>query len=71
MASHFYRLLYRFRMRAYAEALFRRSGHEKQETLWLQCSLMRLGSELRQSDHWSSTAGQPVRDAAEAIVSPI
>ncbi|ODM76408.1 hypothetical protein A6X20_13950 [Bradyrhizobium elkanii] len=71
MACHFYRLLYRFRMRAYAETLFRRSRHEKQERLWLQCSLMRLGSELRQSDHWSSAAGQPVQDVAEAIFSPI
>jgi hypothetical protein len=70
MASHFYRLLYRFRMRAYAETLFRRSTHEKQEGLWLRCSLMRLGSELRQSNHRSSAPCQPVRDAAEAIVRP-
>ncbi|MGY4174898.1 hypothetical protein ACVIHH_000189 [Bradyrhizobium sp. USDA 4518] len=71
MVSHFYRLLYRFRMRTYAEALFRRSRHEKQEKLWLQCSLMRLGSELRQSEHRSSAAGRPVQDAAEAIGSSI
>ncbi|MGY3591603.1 hypothetical protein ACVIGB_008814 [Bradyrhizobium sp. USDA 4341] len=71
MVSHFYRLLYRFRMRAYTEALFRRSRHEKQEKLWLQCSLMRLGSELRQSEHWSSAAGRPFQDAAEAIGSSI
>ncbi|WP_194473604.1 hypothetical protein [Bradyrhizobium sp. CCBAU 51753] len=71
MARRFYRLLYRFRMRAYAETLFRRSRHEKLEKFWLQCSLMRLGSELRQSDHWSSAVGQPVQDAAEAIASPI
>ncbi|VIO69928.1 hypothetical protein CI1B_30480 [Bradyrhizobium ivorense] len=68
MASHFYRLLYRFRMRTYAETLFRRSMHEKQEGLWLQCSLMRLGSELRQSNHRSVASCQPVRDTAEAIV---
>ncbi|TKV73904.1 hypothetical protein FDV58_35240 [Bradyrhizobium elkanii] len=68
MTSHFYRLLYRFRMRAHAETLFWRSGYEKEERLWLQYSLIRLGSELRQSGHWSSPACQPVGDAAEVIV---
>jgi hypothetical protein len=55
MTSHS-RLLYRFRMRTYAETMFRRSRCEKQEMIWLQSSLMRLGSELRQSERWSSAA---------------
>ncbi|NOJ41497.1 hypothetical protein [Bradyrhizobium australiense] len=57
-------------MGTYAETLFRRSKRDKQERIWLQYSLMRLGSELRQSEHWSSAAGRPVlhgNDAAEAV----
>ncbi len=61
MASQFYRVLYRFRMRTYVESLFRRSRRERQETIWLKLTLMRLGNELRQSEHWSSAAGQPGR----------
>lgn len=57
MASHFYRL----RMGAYAEALFQRSKREKQQMIWLQYNLMRLGSEVVQSEHWPIAAKQPVR----------
>lgn len=70
MAIHFYRTLYRFRMRAHVETLFRRSERERQEKIGLKCSLMRLGNELRQSEHWSSAARQPVRregDAAKTL----
>ncbi|KRR12473.1 hypothetical protein CQ10_39680 [Bradyrhizobium valentinum] len=62
MAGHFYRL----RMGIYAETLFRRSNRVKQERIWLQCNVLRLGSELRRS----SAAGQPGRhrnDAAETV----
>ncbi|MBT1516547.1 hypothetical protein KIP88_39665 [Bradyrhizobium sp. SRL28] len=55
MAGHFYRL----RMGIYAETLFRRSNRVKRERIWLQYNVMRLGSELRRSEHWSSAAGQP------------
>lgn len=57
MASHFYRL----RMGAYAETLFRCSKREKLQMIWLQCNLMRLGSEVIRSKHWSIAADQPVR----------
>lgn len=57
MASHFYRL----RMGAYAEALFQRSKREKQQMMWLQYNLMRLGSEVVRSERWSIAAEQPVR----------
>ncbi|MDE5457599.1 MULTISPECIES: hypothetical protein [Bradyrhizobium] len=66
MAGHFYRL----RMGIYAETLFRRSNRVKRERIWLQYNVMRLGSELRRSEHWSSAAGQPGRhrnDAAETV----
>ncbi|QQO35471.1 hypothetical protein JJC00_07420 [Bradyrhizobium diazoefficiens] len=57
MASRFYRLW----MGAYAEALFQRSKREKQQMMWLQYNLMRLGSEVVRSEHWSIAADQPVR----------
>lgn len=57
MASHFYRL----RMGAYAETLFRCSKREKLQMIWLQCNLMRLGSEVIRSEHWSIAAEQRVR----------
>lgn len=57
MASQFYR----FRMGAYAETLFQRSKREKQQMLWLQYNLMRLGSEVVRSEHWSIAAERPVR----------
>lgn len=57
MASHFYRL----RMGAYAETLFRCSKREKLQMVWLQCNLMRLGSEVIRSEHWSIPVNQPVR----------
>lgn len=57
MASHFYRL----RMGAYAETLFRCSKREKLQMIWLQCNLMRLGSEVIRSEHWSVPDNQPVR----------
>ncbi|UPJ47996.1 hypothetical protein IVB30_33385 [Bradyrhizobium sp. 200] len=64
MARHFYQL----RMGMYAETLFRRSRREKQERIWLQYNLMRLGSELRRSEHWSSAADQRHgNDAAETV----
>lgn len=62
MASHFYRL----RMGAYAETLFRCSKREKLQMIWLQCNLMRLGSEVIRSEHWSIPASQPVRHEHDA-----
>lgn len=47
MAKH----LYRLRMGSYVGALFRRSKHDLQQRLWLQCNLMRLGCELAGSQH--------------------
>lgn len=57
MASHFYRL----RMGPYAETLFRCSRREKLQMIWLQCNLMRLGSEAIRSEHRSIAADQPIR----------
>ncbi|RXH33205.1 hypothetical protein XH94_30460 [Bradyrhizobium zhanjiangense] len=45
MAKH----LYRLRMGSYVGNLFRRSKHDLQQRLWLQCNLMRLGCELPRS----------------------
>ncbi|MFB6452212.1 hypothetical protein [Bradyrhizobium tunisiense] len=59
MASHFYR----FRMGAYAETLFQRSKREKQQMMY---SLMRLGSEVARSEHWSIAAEEPVRHEQDA-----
>ncbi|WP_407175479.1 hypothetical protein [Bradyrhizobium sp. STM 3562] len=56
MTGDFHRVLYRFHMRTYAEMLFRRSKREKLERIWLEQTLMRLGGELRQSEHWSGAA---------------
>lgn len=56
MASHFYRL----RMGAYAETLFRCSKREKLQMIWLQCNLMRLGSEGIRFEHSSIAADQAV-----------
>ncbi|WP_234685225.1 hypothetical protein [Bradyrhizobium monzae] len=57
MASHFYR----FRMGTYAETLFQRSKREKQQMIWLQYNLMRLGGEVVRSERWSIAAERPVR----------
>lgn len=66
MAGHFYRL----RMGAYAETLFRCSKREKLQMMSLQCNLMRLGSEVMRSEHWSVAADQPVRHEHGAARDP-
>ncbi|MGY3591911.1 hypothetical protein ACVIGB_008508 [Bradyrhizobium sp. USDA 4341] len=58
------RYFYRHRMGIYAETLFRRSQRERHERDWLRYNLIRLGKELRHSEHWSSAANQPVRQEA-------
>lgn len=46
------RNFYQLRMGKYAGALIQRSRCERQQILWLQLNLMRLGNELAPVEYW-------------------
>ncbi|MGY3372068.1 hypothetical protein ACVWZL_009193 [Bradyrhizobium sp. GM2.4] len=61
MANH----LYRLRMGACAETLFRRSKRDLKQRLWLQCNVMQSGCDLGQSKHRPSAAEPPIRSGRD------